>query len=229
MEIRTEPPARLPVSVVDVGTAMWTVIGALSALHNREVTGKGEIVNTSLLETALTWAGPQIAGYLNQGRVPRRLGTAHQHLVPYQTFDAQDGALLIAAGNDRLFLRLCNVLGAAEWITDERFHSNRSRIENRVELIGFISEKIASSPRQFWIAKLIEAGVPCAPVNTIPEALNDPQVHALKILQEVPGTGVTLAGLPITFDGVRPKIRTLGPRLGQDNEGRLSKRKAGDL
>ena len=97
------PPARLGVSVVDMGTAMWTVIGALSALHQREITGKGGIINTSLLETALAWAGPHIAGYLNEGRVPQRLGTAHPHLVPYQTFDAADGSLLIAAGNDRLF------------------------------------------------------------------------------------------------------------------------------
>jgi formyl-CoA transferase len=217
------PPARLGVSVVDVGTAMWTVIGALSALHRREVTGKGCILNSSLLETALGWAGPHIAAYLNQGRVPQRLGTAHPHLVPYQTFDAADGSLLIAAGNDRLFERLCGVIGKPEWITDVRFSGNRARIENRAALIAAISEVIATKPRQTWIEKLTEARVPCAPVNTIPEVLRDPQIAALDILQEVPGTGVTLAGLPIAFDGVRPKIRTLGPRLGQDNEKRLKK------
>ncbi len=221
------PPARLGVSVVDVGTAMWTVIGALAALHHRKVTGKGGIVNTSLLETALAWAGPHIAGYLNQGRVPQRLGTAHPHLVPYQTFDANDGSLLIAAGNDRLFERLCRVLSTPEWITDKRFCGNRARIENRAELIRLISAKIGMQPRQFWISKLTETGVPCAPVNTIPEVLSDPQVQALEILQEVPGTGVTLAGLPVTFDGVRPKIRTLGPRLGQDNKRRIGERKSG--
>jgi formyl-CoA transferase len=219
------PPARLGVSVVDVGTAMWTVIGALSALHHRQITGKGSIVNTSLLETALAWAGPHIAGYLNEGRVPRRLGTAHPHLVPYQTFDASDGSLLIAAGNDRLFERLCGVLGTPEWKTDKRFRGNRARIDNRVELIQLVSEKIAQQPRQDWIAKLTAAGVPCAPVNTVPEVLQDPQVAALEILQEVPDTGVTLTGLPMTFNGARPKIRTLGPRLGQDNEQRIRKRK----
>jgi crotonobetainyl-CoA:carnitine CoA-transferase CaiB-like acyl-CoA transferase len=94
------PPARIGVSVVDVGTAMWTVIGALAALQHRNITGKGGVVNTSLLKTALAWAGPHIAGFLNEG-------TAHPHLVLYQTFDANDGALPIAAGNDRLFARLC--------------------------------------------------------------------------------------------------------------------------
>lgn len=215
------PPARIGVSVVDVGTAMWTVIGALAALQHRNITGKGGVVSTSLLETALAWAGPHIAGFLNEDRVPRRLGTAHPHLVPYQTFDANDGALLIAAGNDRLFARLCGALGVPEWTADPRFCGNRARIEHRAELIKLIGDRIGHEPRQNWIAKLTKAGVPCAPVNTIPEVLQDPQVAALEILQEVPGTGVTLAGLPISFDGKRPQIRALGPQLGQDNAQRL--------
>ncbi|AMN39874.1 CaiB/BaiF CoA transferase family protein [Rhodoplanes sp. Z2-YC6860] len=218
------PPARLGVSVVDMGTAMWTVIGALSALHQREITGKGGIINTSLLETSLAWAGPHIAGYLNEGRVPQRLGTAHPHLVPYQTFDANDGSLLIAAGNDRLFERLCGALGTPEWKTDPRFKGNRARITSRVELIRLIAEKIATQPRQFWIKTLTESGVPCAPVNTIPEVLKEPQVEALGILQKVADTGVTLAGLPLSFNGQRPKIRKLGPRLGQDNATRIKKK-----
>ena len=211
------PPSRVAVSIVDVGTAMWTVIGALAALKRRNVTGKGGIVNTSLLETALAWAGPHIAGFLNEKRVPKRLGTAHPHLVPYQTFEAKDGAILIAAGNDRLFARLCDALGT-DWSTDQRFSGNRARIENRGELIELIEEKIAFEPREFWFSRFKKAGVPCAAVNTIPEALQDPQVAALKMLQEVPGTGVTLAALPISFDGRRPEIHRLGPQLGQDTE-----------
>lgn len=214
-------PARIGVSVVDVGTAMWTVIGALAALQHRNITGRGGIVNTSLLETAMAWAGPHIAGFLNEGRVPRRLGTAHPHLVPYQTFEANDGALLIAAGNDRLFARLCDALEASQLATDPRFCGNRARIEHRAELIRLIGDKIAQEPRQTWVTKLTKAGVPCAPVNTIPEVLQDPQIAALEILQEVPDSGVTLTGLPISFDGRRPKIRTLGPRLGQHNAERL--------
>ena len=223
-----EPPARVGVSIVDVGTAMWTVIGALTALQRRGVTGKGGIVNTSLLETALTWAGPHSAAFLNQGRVPKRLGTAHPQLVPYQAFDAQDGAVLVGAGNDRLFMRLCRALDAEDLAADPRFAGNRGRLENRDELIGLISARISQRPRQFWITKVNEAGVPCAPVNTIPEALKDPQVAELKILQEVADTGVTLTGLPISFDGERPKIRSLGPRLGQDNESRIVKERPKD-
>ena len=223
-----EPPARVGVSIVDVGTAMWTVIGALTALQRRGVTGKGGIVNTSLLETALTWAGPHSAAFLNQGRVPKRLGTAHPQLVPYQAFDAQDGAVLVGAGNDRLFMRLCRALDAEDLAADPRFAGNRGRLENRDELIGLISARISQRPRQFWITKFNEAGVPCAPVNTIPEALKDPQVAELKILQEVADTGVTLTGLPISFDGERPKIRSLGPRLGQDNESRIVKERPKD-
>ena len=220
------PPARVGVSIVDVGTAMWTVIGALTALQRRGVTGKGGIVNTSLLETALAWEGPHIAAWLNEGRVPRRLGTAHPHLVPYQTFEAADGALLIGAGNDRLFARLCGALGVPEWSSDARFAGNRARLQNRDELIGLINARIGTEPRAAWIARLNAAGVPCGPVNTIPEVLDDPQVAALGILQEVPDTGVTLTGLPISFDGKRPEIRSLGPQLGQGNDKRLARAKA---
>jgi len=219
-----DQPARVGVSLVDVGTAMWTVIGALSALQRRGVTGKGGIVNTSLLETALGWTGPHIAGYLNEGRVPKRLGTAHPHLVPYQTFEAKDGAILIAAGNDRLFARLCRALAAPEWVTDARFVDNRARLENRDELIRLLNERIGQDTRAAWIAKFNAAGVPCGPVNTIPEVLKEQQVADLGILQEVPGTGVTLAGLPISFDSERPQIRTLGPRLGEHNETYLAKK-----
>jgi formyl-CoA transferase len=217
------PPARVGVSIVDVGTAMWTVIGALSALQRRAGTGQGGMVNTSLLETALGWVGPHVAGYLNEGHVPKRLGTAHPHLVPYQTFDAQDGAILIGAGNDRLFARLCGALGVPEWVSDARFSGNRARLENRETLIALINARIGQESRDVWIARFNVAGVPCGPVNTIPDVLRDPQVAALEILQEVPGTGVTLTGLPISFDGARPRIRSLGPGLGQDNEKRLAR------
>ena len=220
------PPARVGVSIVDVGTAMWTVIGALAALQRRALTGKGGIVNTSLLETALAWEGPHIAAYLNEGHVPRRLGTAHPHLVPYQTFEAADGALLIGAGNDRLFARLCGALGVPEWSTDARFAGNRARLANRDELIALINARIGTQPRADWIARLNDAGVPCGPVNTIPEVLDHPQVAALGILQEVPDTGVTLTGLPISFDGRRPGIRSLGPQLGRDNDRRLAREEA---
>lgn len=112
-------------------------------------------------------------------------------------------------------------LGVPEWTADLRFCGNRARIEHRAELIKLIGDRIAQEPRQNWIAKLTKAGVPRAPVNTIPEVLQDPQVAALEILQEVPGTGVTLTGLPISFDGKRLQFRALGPQLGQDNAQRL--------
>ena len=115
------PPARVGASVIDYGTAMWIVIGAISALYRRTQTGKGGVVTGALLETALTFVGPHIAAYLNQGREPRRLGTGNPMLVPYQAFAASDGDILIAAGNDRLFEKLSRALGHPEWPKDERF------------------------------------------------------------------------------------------------------------
>ena len=123
-----------------------------------------------------------------------------------------------------MFERLCGALGVPEWKTDPRFVGNRARIQNRVELIKLISEKVATNNRQCWIGTFTAAGVPCAAVNTIPEVLQEPQIAALGILQKVADTGVTLTGLPLSFDGARPQIRKLGPRLGQDNERRLNNR-----
>ncbi len=209
------PPARVGASVVDVGTAMWLVIGALAALQRRNATGKGGVINASLLETALAWVGPQVAAYINESHTPKRLGTAHAQLVPYQTFDASDGALLIAAGNDRLFEKLARALGAPQWAEDARFRDNRARLANRDEIVRLIGERIASAPRASWVATLSAAGVPCAPVNTSPEILEDPQVAAIGILQAA--EGVTLAGLPLRVDGERPPLPGLGPRLGEHN------------
>ena len=152
--------------------------------------------------------------------MPQRLGTAHPHLVPYQTFDASDGALLIAAGNDRLFARLCGALGVPEWITDRGFAAIAPASSNRAELIKLIGERSAQEPRQIGSPGSPRPACPARRQHH-PEVLQDPQVAALEILQEVPGTGVTLTGLPISFDGKRPQIRALGPQLGQDNAQRL--------
>lgn len=211
------PSARVGASVVDIGTAMWIVIGAISALYKREKTGSGGLITGSLLETSITWVGSHMAGYLNQGRRPTRLGTANAMLVPYQAFAALDGEVLIAAGNDRLFKKLVGVLGHPEWGQDDRFATNRGRLNNRATIVDLINDVVATKEKSYWFTELSKIGVPCAPVNTISEATAEPQVKALDILQVVPGTQTVVAALPLRYNGVRPPLRFAAPELGADN------------
>ncbi|MCX7932375.1 MAG: CoA transferase [Rhodovarius sp.] len=209
------PPVRMGASVVDQGTGMWTVIGALAALLERQRTGRGMLVNTSLFETATTWAGPKLLGWINRGEVPVRHASGHPDFVPYQAFDAADGPILICCGNDRLFRALATLLGEASWADDPRFATNRARLAHREELLPLIARHIAARPRAEWLAALEAAGVPCAPIHSIQELAEDAQFHAMGQLQPVPGADYRLLGLPISFDGERPPITAPAPALGE--------------
>ena len=137
--------------------------------------------------------------------------------MPYEAFDASDGPFLICVGNDRLFEKFASVLQRPDWPRDARFKGNRDRLANKVEMLAQIRAVLITKPRLDWLVALEAAGVPCAPINTIPEVLQEPQVRALGILQAVPGEDFELTGLPMSFDGQRPMIRSGAPRLGSGN------------
>ena len=210
------PPVRMGASVVDQGTGMWTVIGALAALQQRARTGRGCVVNTSLFETALMWAGQKISAYVNQGKLPERHASGHPNFVPYQAFDCADGPLLVCCGNDRLFRKFAEVVGRPDWPGDARFASNRARLANQAALLPEIAALLRAWPRATLAEALVAAGVPCAPVNGIPEVLAEPQTAAMEMLQTVPGEDFPLVAMPLSFDGERPRIRGGAPRLGED-------------
>ncbi len=208
--------SRAGVAVCDQGSGMWAVIGALSLLRRREATGRGGVVDTSLLETALMWEVQHADAWINQGRLPERNASGHSGFFPYEAFEAQDGPFLICAGNDRLFAKLAAVLDHPEWATDPRTATNRARLANRAALGAEMSAILGGAPRTRWLAALGAVGVPCSPINTVPEALEQPQVRALGMRQPVPGGDYTLTGLPMRLDGERPTIRQSAPRLGAD-------------
>jgi Predicted acyl-CoA transferases/carnitine dehydratase len=209
------PPTRLGASVCDQGTGMWIVIGALAMLEERRRTGRGGMVNSSLLETALLWAGQKIEAYANTGQLPQRHASGHPGFVPYEAFEAADGPFLICAGNDRLFAKLAGVMGRADWIDDARYRTNTDRIVHRDALVAEMAPILLGRSRVEWLAAMEEAGVPCSPIQTIPDAVADPHVQALHILREVPGEDFQLVGLPLSFDGQRPAVRHGGPRHGE--------------
>ncbi len=216
-----DPPMRLGVAVCDQGTGMWVVIGALAALQRRQATGKGCIITASLLETALVWAAQRGDMRVNQGSMPPKHRSGHPALVPYEAFDAADGPFIICCGNDRLFAKLATALGKPEWAEDPRFATNRARLTNKTTLTVLMTEILRLVPRAQWIERLEAVGVPAAPINTLPEALAEPQAQALGILQDVPGEDYRLTGSPLSFDGVRPAIRNAAPRLGDGNTAAL--------
>ncbi|MBP0462386.1 CoA transferase [Roseomonas sp. PWR1] len=210
-----DPPTFCGASINDKATGMFTVIGALGMLRRRDITGRGGLVDTSLFETAVHWVEGQVNNHLHTGDVPKRHGTGGAVIVPYQVFDTADRPLCLAAGNDRLWARCAAVLGHAEWAGDERFAKGAARVRNKAVLLPLIAEVLRTRPRDEWIAALEGAGVPCAPVNDIGEVVASPQFDAVGIVQQLPGGGPRVVGLPISFDGERPRSLRDAPRLGE--------------
>jgi formyl-CoA transferase len=209
-----DPPIRMGASICDQGTGMWAVIGTLALLERRRATGRGGVVNVSLLETGLSWGASKIDALMNQGQQPQKHRSGHPDFVPYEAFDAADGPFLICVGNDRLFAKLCAALETPAWLEDPRYAGNRARLRHRADMLADLNAHLATRPRAEWITRLEAAGVPCAPIHTLAEAIEQPQVQALGIIQQVPGENFTLTGLPMTIDGARPQIRHAAPTLG---------------
>jgi crotonobetainyl-CoA:carnitine CoA-transferase CaiB-like acyl-CoA transferase len=212
-----DPPMRTGASVCDQGTGMWAVIGVLALLQRRAQTGRGGVVSTSLLETALVWVAQKADAYTNEGQLPKRHRTGHPGFVPYEAFETSDAPLLICCGNDRLFAKLAQTLERPGWRDDERFATNRARLSNKAALFEELVPLLKRRSRAAWLAQFRAAGVPCAPVHTVPEAMADPQVRALRMSQQVPGEDFHLTRLPVSIDGERPSFRGVAPELGQHN------------
>ncbi len=209
------PPTRCAPSLIDLGTGMWTVIGALTALHDRDRTGKGSVVTTSLFETALGWVARHAADFGATGQIPPRVGTGHNSLTPYQAFEAADGPLVIAAGNDRLFAKLAVVLGHPEWSSEERFASNAQRTINRDALLPMISRVLLEKTVAEWIAALEPVGVPCSPIQSVSQVVNHEQTRAIGMLLDAPSDQLKIFGLPFSIDGRRPGFGSQAPTLGE--------------
>ena len=212
------PPVRVGPSIVDLGTGMWAVIGMLTALNRRRDTGRGDVIDVSLFETAAGWMSLLAAYYQASGELPTRLGSGAIGIVPYRAYQTKDSDLVVAAGSDALFRTLARVLGHPEWSDDPRFSSNPKRVENQSALYALIEAEMAKRGNAEWIALLEQAGIPCAPVQNVAEMIAHEQTRALGLMQDVPDSAMKFIGLPISFDGTRPPIRSRPPRLGEHTE-----------
>jgi crotonobetainyl-CoA:carnitine CoA-transferase CaiB-like acyl-CoA transferase len=209
------PPTRIGTSILDYGTGMWTAMGALAGLVQRQRTGRGCVVDASLYETGLAWLKGHFASYRASGEVPERHRTGSQRVVPFQGFETKTGTIIVAAGNDRLFAKLAAVVGHPEWAKDERFVTNAARVANKTALMALLEPIFLTRTKGEWVDLLEAGGVPCGPIHSLPEAVAQPQAQAIGIIQPLPGDDYDVVALPLSFDGVRPPIRRAPPRIGE--------------
>ncbi len=212
------PGARVGSSLVDFGTGLWAVLGILAAILERERTGEGTVVDTSLYETAVGYLGYHLVGYLADGTIPTRDGTAFPMVAPYQVLPTRDGELMVAGGNDRLFAALCGAIDLPELATDERFRTNPDRVRNRDALVAALSRRLRERDSAEWQELLRGAGVPAAPVADVAGVATSEQTAALDLLTPVAHPripGLRLPALPLSFDGERPPLESPPPLLGE--------------
>ncbi|HYB01791.1 MAG TPA: CoA transferase [Ktedonobacteraceae bacterium] len=214
------PAFRAGISVFDVMAGLHTTIGILAALNHRNHTGEGQHVEVSLFATALSGMVNQSTAYVAGGVVPTRMGNAHPSLFPYESLPTADLDIIIAAGNNRQFTKLCEILGVPALPEDPRFAHTKDRTRNREELRPLLVERLRTKSANEWFQLLTEAGVPCGPINSVEGGVKFAQEIGLDPIVEV-GIGdhaVPLVRHPITFSLTPPRHTLPPPALGQDNE-----------
>jgi crotonobetainyl-CoA:carnitine CoA-transferase CaiB-like acyl-CoA transferase len=215
------PGVRIGSSLIDMGTGMWAALGIAAALLERERTGAGSVVDTSLYETALGYIGYHLVGFLADGTVPTGQGTVFPMVAPYQVFPTRDGELMVAGGNDRLFSLLCEALDLPELVDDARFRTNPDRVGNREELVALVSARLRERTTAEWHERLRAAGVPAAPVADVADVANAEQTLALEFLQPVEHPAISelrLPALPLSFDRERATHASPPPPVGEHTQ-----------
>jgi crotonobetainyl-CoA:carnitine CoA-transferase CaiB-like acyl-CoA transferase len=211
-------PQKVGVAVADLFTGLYSTVAILAALRHRDATGQGQLIDMALLDTQLATLANLGSNYLCSGQVPGRMGNAHQNIVPYQTFEASDGHLILAVGNDRQFAKFCDVAGHPAWAADPRFATNAERVRHRAVLVPLLADAIRQRPRDSWLAALEAAKVPCGSINSIAEALNDPQAQARGAVVAMPHPltpDLRLVASPLRLSATPVSYRHPPPLLGQ--------------
>ncbi|AXA69867.1 CoA transferase [Achromobacter insolitus] len=223
MSLTGEPegtPMKVGVGIADVMTGMYAAVGILAALRHRDLTGMGQHIDISLLDSQIAWLVNAGTNYLAAQEPPTRLGNGHPNIVPYQVFDAADGPMILAVGNDAQFRRFCEVAGLDGLAQDERYASNAARVAHRDELCGRIQEALGQRPRTTWLEQLEAVGVPCGPVNDLRDVFNDPHVQARGAHLRMPcawaqGGELNLLANPLKLSATPVTYRMPPPRLDE--------------
>jgi crotonobetainyl-CoA:carnitine CoA-transferase CaiB-like acyl-CoA transferase len=212
------PPFRLGVAIADIVSGMFAAYGVSMALYARERTGRGQEVDIAMLDAVSALLTYQAGNYFASGKVPVRLGNRHPSIVPYETFAASDGEFVLAVGTDEQWKKFCAVAGLD---LGERFATNRQRVTGYDELRPLVAARLATEPREHWIARLSAIGVPCGSVRNFEELFQDPQVRAREMVTSIAHDTIgalEVLGVPVKLSGTPGAIRTPPPRLGQHTE-----------
>jgi len=212
------PPIKVGVAVADIAGGMFAAYGIMIALFNRQRTGKGQMIDVSLLDSQVAWLTYRAGSFFASGKIPQPLGSGHPNIVPYQAFKANDTYVNIAAGNDQLWQKFCSAVGLEDIVENPKFATNAKRVENRNELVNIISNIVSSKNAQEWLDILTKAGVPCGPIYTLDEIFTDPQVlhrNMVKDLDHIKAGKIKVTGVPVKLSATPGEILTAPPVLGQ--------------
>jgi len=214
-------PQKVGVAVVDLMTGMYSTIAILAALTHRDRTGEGQHIDMALLDVQVAMLANMGSNFLNSGKPPKRWGNAHPNIVPYQTFACADGHIIVATGNDGQYRKFVEAGGRAELADDPRFATNPERVKNRDVLVPILAGMVLTQPREFWLEKLEEVGVPCGPINDMAQVFQNPQVQARAMVTEVPhptAGSMKLLRSPMRMSGSPIDGYIAPPLLGQHTD-----------
>jgi crotonobetainyl-CoA:carnitine CoA-transferase CaiB-like acyl-CoA transferase len=220
-------PQKVGVAVADLMCGMYAVSAIIAALYERDRSGRGQFIDLSLLDTQVAWLANQNLNYLVSGEPPRRQGTAHPNIVPYQAFQTADGYLMLAVGNDAQFARFCGAAGAPELAADARFKTNADRVAHRAALVPQVAVLLRQRTTREWLAALEVAQVPCGPINDLAQVFDEPQVRHRGLRMDLPHlTAGTAPGVrnPVRFSRSAVEYERAPPPLGADTTAELKAR-----
>jgi crotonobetainyl-CoA:carnitine CoA-transferase CaiB-like acyl-CoA transferase len=211
-------PQKVGVPIVDLMTGMYAAVAVLAALARRNETGEGDYIDLALLDVQLGFLANQAMNFLLSGNAPTRHGNSHPNIQPQNVYACRDGYIVIAVGNDEQFIKFAEQLGRSDFATDERFRHNDDRVKNQVELNEIITSTLATDDMAAWLAKFEAAGVPCSPINTIPDLLEEPQVRHRGMVRKLdhPAAGkVPQVVSPMRFQNAPLQFNRAPPMLSQ--------------
>ncbi len=224
MSITGQPnssPVRIGTSIGDLTAALFTVIGILGALHHREKTGRGQLVDIAMLDCQVAILENAIARYFATGTSPQPLGSRHPNITPFEAFETEDGFVVIAVGNNNLWERFCEVVHRPEWVADPRFMTNALRTENHAALQPLIAEVLKQRSTEVWLRFFEETGIPAGPIQDIAQLVAHPQIQARQMIATVvhPDIGeVQMPHSPIRLSETPPSVEQPAPELGEHTQ-----------
>lgn len=215
------PPIRVGTSISDITAALFTTVGILSALHQRNISGNGQFVDVAMLDSLVAILENAVVRYFATDEIPQPLGSRHPAITPFESYESADGHIIIAIGNDTLWTKFCEHIQQKHLISDPRFCSNAERTANHSELFPILSEIMRQRTTNEWLDKLEKIGVPCGPINTIDKVVNHPQVQAremiTKVFHQITGA-VEVPGLPIKLSETPGNVEVPAPGLGEHTD-----------